>query len=369
MKVAASAVVMQSSHEKVEVHQRKESARFWVGDAPPRGSQGTPQSDPQNSPRAGERALERSAAVQYSSAAFAREADHCRRCAPPELLDAPREAIEIMVLIKLLERLTGKKIELMTPSDLQPTEGEAAPVESAEGVEAADVEGAGEPAPVGWGLEAHVEETHYESEKTTFTAQGVVVTEDGREITFGIELKMSREVMSHTSIGVRAGDALIDPIVVNFEGPAAELTDTTFEFDLDLDGSADQIAALDPGSGFLALDRNGDGAINDGSELFGPSTGKGFAELARQDEDGNGWIDESDSVFDKLLIWSKDAEGSDRLLGLAEAGVGAIFVQHVSTPFTLADGQGDVQGQLAASSIYLKEDGGVGTVQELDLVV
>ena len=367
MKVAASAVVLQSSHQKVEVHQRKESSRFWIGDPPARGSQGTPQSSPRHSPNAGERALQHSDAVQYSSAAFAREADHCRRCAPPELLDVPREAVEIMVLIKLLERLTGKRIELMTPSDFQPTEGAEVPVEGAEGGEPPVVPDP--PEPVGWGLEAHVEETHYQSEKTTFAAEGVVVTEDGREITFGIELGLSREVMSHSRFDIRAGDALIDPIVINYDGPTAELTDTTFQFDLDLDGAADEVASLGPGSGFLALDRNGDGVVNDGSELFGPTTGKGFAELARHDEDGNGWIDETDTVFDRLQIWSKDADGNDRLLGLAEAGVGAIYVQHAATPFSLTDGQGETSGQLTATSVYLKEDGGVGTVQELDLVV
>jgi len=367
MKVAASAVVMQSNHQRVEVHQRKESARFWVGDTPPRGSQGTPQSDPNHAPEAGQRALERSDAVHYSSAAFVREADSCSRCSSDEAFATPREAIEIMVLIKLLERLTGKRIELLTPSDFEPTEGGEEVVEGDGEVE--QVEGTEQPERVGWGLEAHVEQTHYESERTTFSAQGVFLTEDGREIDFSIELGLSREVMSHTRIDIRAGDALIDPIVINFDGPTADLADTTFEFDLDLDGTVDEIASLGAGSGYLALDHNGDGVVNDGSELFGPTTGKGFAELAAHDQDGNGWIDESDDVFHRLVIWSKDAEGNDKLLGLAESGVGAIYVQHAATPFDLTDGEGDLQGQLAATSVYLKEDGGVGTVQELDLVV
>ena len=41
------------------------------------------------------------------------------------------------------------------------------------------------------------------------------------------------------------------------------------------------------GSGYLALDKNGDGTINDGSELFGTRNGDGFADLAQYDEDGN----------------------------------------------------------------------------------
>ena len=64
-----------------------------------------------------------------------------------------------------------------------------------------------------------------------------------------------------------------------------ELSDQTFYFDLDADGKEEEISVLN-GSGYLALDKNGDGVINDGSELFGTKNGDGFADLARYDEDG-----------------------------------------------------------------------------------
>lgn len=56
------------------------------------------------------------------------------------------------------------------------------------------------------------------------------------------------------------------------------------------------------GSGFLALDRNQNGVVDDGSELFGTQSGDGFAHLALYDQDSNGWIDANDPVFDKLRI-------------------------------------------------------------------
>lgn len=65
------------------------------------------------------------------------------------------------------------------------------------------------------------------------------------------------------------------------------LTEAKYNFDLDSDGREDLISFVRPGSGFLALDLNGDGRVNDGRELFGPATGDGFAELARYDQDGN----------------------------------------------------------------------------------
>mgnify|MGYP000465316364 CR=1 FL=1 len=54
---------------------------------------------------------------------------------------------------------------------------------------------------------------------------------------------------------------------------------------------------LQGGSGYLALNKNGDGVINDGSELFGTASGDGFYDLSMYDEDGNGWIDENDHAY------------------------------------------------------------------------
>ena len=125
-----------------------------------------------------------------------------------------------------------------------------------------------------------------------------------------------------------------------------------------------------------SLDKNGDGIINDGSELFGTGNGDGFADLARYDEDGNGWIDENDSIWSKLKIWCKDENGNDVLYKLSDKGVGAICLQNVSTDFTL---QGDRKAQdgttnanatnavVRKTGIFLYENGNVGTVQHVDM--
>jgi hypothetical protein len=117
------------------------------------------------------------------------------------------------------------------------------------------------------------------------------------------------------------------------------------------------------------LDRNEDGVINDGTELYGPQSGSGFAELSQHDEDGNGWIDEGDSVYDRLRLWSRDESGGERLIGLGQAGVGAIYLGHIDTPFQLKDEDNQLQGRVRDTGLFLRENGGSGTVQELDLVV
>lgn len=220
----------------------------------------------------------------------------------------------------------------------------------------------------GWGIEITTDRRRFESETTTFLADGVVKTADGKTISFALGVSMHREYFEEAHSVLRAGDA-VDPLVVNFDGAAAQLSDLTFRFDLQGDGEEETIPTLAQGHGFLALDKNGDGRITDGTELFGPSSGDGFAELAAYDADGNQWIDEGDPIYAQLRLWQPDAEGSGPLATLGEAQVGAIHLGHVETPFSLMTAQNARQGQIVASGIYLSETGTVGTIQQVDLAV
>jgi hypothetical protein len=221
----------------------------------------------------------------------------------------------------------------------------------------------------GPGLVYQRNERYQEQETLRFQAAGVVRTADGREIDFSVALNMSREFVQESNLQVGAGSQKIDPLVINFDGLGASLSQTRFEFDLDSDGTAEQIATLRPGSGYLALDRNGDGIINNGSELFGPSSGRGFAELAAYDEDGNNFIDEGDSIYHQLRIWMTNDDGSTQLAALGDKNIGAIFLGHVSSPFQLKDAQNNLLGEVVNSGLYLTEDGKTGVVQEINLTV
>ena len=125
-----------------------------------------------------------------------------------------------------------------------------------------------------------------------------------------------------------------DPLMINLDTDIGSVSDQKFFFDLDADGKEDEISFAGKGSGFLALDRNGDGKINDGSELFGTKSGDGFKDLAAYDEDGNGWIDENDAIFSQLKIWTKDEDGKDKLISLKDADVGAIYLGNADTQFS-----------------------------------
>ncbi len=202
-------------------------------------------------------------------------------------------------------------------------------------------------------------------ENTAFSSAGTVLTSDGRTIDFNITLEMSRSFAAAYVI-TGAEEVYTDPLVINMDTDAAELSDVSFYFDLNCDGTAEEISGLSSSSGFLALDRNGDGEINDGSELFGARTGDGFGELARYDQDGNGWIDEGDEIFSQLSVWVKCGTEGARLLTLAEADVGAIFLGSQSTNYSLADPGKAGGAKIRRTGIYLKENGQAGTVQHVD---
>lgn len=213
-----------------------------------------------------------------------------------------------------------------------------------------------------------VSESYYlEEQNTSFSSQGTVTTSDGRTIDFNVNLQMSSRFESYYREESLDAISMCDPLVLNFEGDVADLSDMTFMFDLDADGTEEEISMLSSGNGFLAYDVNEDGIINDGAELFGVKSGDGFADLSFYDSDNNGWIDENDDIFDKLKIWTKSEDGNDILLNLKDKGVGAIYLGNADTDFTLRNNNGDVKGAIRKTGIFLYENAAIGTMVHLDI--
>jgi hypothetical protein len=209
-----------------------------------------------------------------------------------------------------------------------------------------------------------------EHERTDFSSTGKINTADGRSLDFKLELAMCRDFECARK-AIDSGKAVVlrDPLVINFDGKVAELSGKRFAFDLDADGMSESINALGSSGGYLAIDSNADGRINDGSELFGTRSGNGFADLAAFDGDGNHWLDEADAAFTTLRIWQRDGAGQDTLSTLRDKGVGALYLGSSETPFALTDSENRSLAQIRASGIYLREDGSAGTLQQVDLAV
>lgn len=275
------------------------------------------------------------------------------------------DRVRLLVLLqnlvsRMLELLSGKqKASATNLADILQN-GRSTPVPD-------DAVGTGRSIRMEWSTE--LTETIREHESTTFSAAGTVRTADGKAIDFTLELGMCRDYSCERTVRQSGSLELRDPLVVNFAGNAAELSGQRFEFDLDADGSAEMIPGLSGGSAWLAFDRNADGCINDGAELFGARSGDGFADLACLDEDGNYWLDEADTAFSSLSLCERDGAGNDTLSSLREKGIGAIYLGSTQTPFALTDADNEKHGYIRASGVYLREDGGVGSVQQVDLAV
>ena len=206
-------------------------------------------------------------------------------------------------------------------------------------------------------------EKYQEDESLSFSTLGHVQTDKG-SIDLNLNFSMSRSFAIENHIDVYSS---FDPLVINLDGDIPQLSSDTFSFDLDNDGEEDQISKLKSGNGFLALDKNGDGIVNQGSELFGTITGNGFDELSSYDGDGNHWIDESDTIFDSLRIWLKDDETSEKkLVGLGEVGIGAIFLDSASSEFTYKTAMNETLGEMKSCGIFLNEDGSCGNISQID---
>ncbi len=334
MKIVSSSIELSSQYTSQVTKSRKESLRQWDN----RGS----------------------ASTQQRMASFHDAQNGAMK--KIEFSGEDREIIpdaKLRAIVMTLEALSGKKIDLRSLR-LKGEMLQRNPTAQGETEERT-------PQLQGWGLDYLLEKQTAVMQRLDISAQGSVTLDDGSSFELMLGFSLSQSVVQHERMSIKAGDALIDPLAISFDGGVVTLGDVRHRFDLNLDGKVDEISFVDANSGFLALDGNGDGIINDGSELFGPESGNGFAELARYDEDGNGWIDEADSIFDKLLIWTKTEEGT-ALYHLKEKGVGAIYLGAIDTFFDYYR-NGDIEGKLRQSSLFLNDNGGGGMIGEVDIKI
>lgn len=210
-------------------------------------------------------------------------------------------------------------------------------------------------------------ETVSEHERTQVEGGGSIKTADGRSIDFSLKLDLCRDYRCERTFADGGKAVLHDPLVINFDGNSAQLRGERIEFDLDGDGQLEGVPGLGRGSGYLVLDRNGNGLADNGTELFGTRSGNGFGELAELDADGNGWLDAADPAFGELRVWH--GGGGQELRRLEDEGIGALWLGSVDSPFALKDGENRILGEIRATGVYLREDGRVGSLQQVDLAV
>ncbi|WP_062262058.1 hypothetical protein [Endozoicomonas arenosclerae] len=170
-----------------------------------------------------------------------------------------------------------------------------------------------------------------------------------------------------------------DPLVLDLDGDGIETTaaDGSVLFDHDGDGVKNATGWIAPDDGILVLDRNGNGTIDNGQELFGDNTYKsngekaahGFDALSDFDANKDGKIDSNDAVFSDLKIWKDlNTDGitqEGELFTLSEVGVKSISTE--STQSNENVGNNNVASAKGSFEWESGKEGTAGSAANLDL--
>ncbi|AEE13726.1 hypothetical protein Thena_0074 [Thermodesulfobium narugense DSM 14796] len=157
-----------------------------------------------------------------------------------------------------------------------------------------------------------------------------------------------------------------DPLVIDLSGKGIRLTDVNSSkamFDLTGSGFANKVGWITNDEGFLVLDKNNNGKVDDISEMFGNSSTSGFQSLSAYDANKDGKIDSSDPIFKDLKVWQDTNNDGitepGELKSLSELGIKSISLNAQRTNITQ---NGNQITQIASVE---KEDG--TTLQAADV--
>jgi large repetitive protein len=211
------------------------------------------------------------------------------------------------------------------------------------------------------------------SGKVNLTAVGVQNTVVDRTLGFTVTLNDGDgdPVTGSFTINVKDGNTPstpVAPVVLDLDGNGVAFVAASagVTFDFNGDGVREHTAWVGSGDGLLAIDRNGDGLVNDGSEVVFASNGltdlQGLS--AQYDSNHDGALDAADVDFGKFGVW-QDANGNGvtdegEFQLLTAAGIARIGLVSDGQAYTAANGEVDVLGQ----ATYTKADGATGTVAD-----
>ena len=169
-----------------------------------------------------------------------------------------------------------------------------------------------------------------------------------------------------------------DPLTLDLDGDGIETLASNGHkgalFDHSNDGIRTATGWVSKDDGFLVYDRNGDGVVNNGGELFGDNTllkngeraANGYQALADLDDNGDGKVDAADSAFAKLRVWrdlNQDGISQEgELLTLNEAKVKALNLANKNADRDLGNGN-----SLAEEGTYTDSDGNEKQMGDLNL--
>ena len=145
---------------------------------------------------------------------------------------------------------------------------------------------------------------------------------------------------------IQPAESVKSPLVIDIDanGIATYGVQKGVFFDIDSDGFAEKTAWINGKDAFLAIDRNGNGIIDNASELFGDSEiyANGFEALKALDSNGDGIIDTNDIAWEQLLLWqdaiNDGVSQADELITATDAGIAYIELNYKNQQVTDENG-------------------------------
>ena len=198
----------------------------------------------------------------------------------------------------------------------------------------------------------------YQAVQASFS--GALQLDDGTSISFAFDFSME---VTWARYSAEQGP-MQDPLLISLSGQPVELTGDSSSFDLKGDGQKSALPQLSAEQYYLAYDRNQDLKVNNGTELFGPISGNGFADLAAYDGNANGFIDAADDIWQHLYLWRPQQQ----MLNISQTELAAISLESVATPMSFLNKEQQVLAQLQRSGLAFFADGTPALVQQIDVV-
>lgn len=170
-----------------------------------------------------------------------------------------------------------------------------------------------------------------------------------------------------------AEGARVDPLILDLNNDGFDIETKKFgaHFDLNCDGFAEKINWTRKDA-ILALDKNHNGLIDDGSEVFGDfhlladgsKAKNGFEALAQYDTNGDGVIDENDEIFDQLILWV-DENGD----GVSDQGelksLKDMHIKAINLDYDYVNQPTGTEALIGNIATFVYEDDTVGNIGEM----
>jgi len=228
-----------------------------------------------------------------------------------------------------------------------------------------------------------VTNSNVELQYLSYQVQGQFSLND-QNITLDYQFDLSSKYASKTTITTTAA-ALKDPLIIQFGAQGIGEINGETELDINNDKNLNSLPIFSGDVGYLVFDKNDNKTVDNGSELFGPTSNNGFSELAQLDSNNNGFFDSQDNAYQRVYIWQPQQDNSSNntsniipkkgnnnqqeLVSLAHAGVSAIYLDAIDTPFNFRNQNGDITAQLRQSSFAITDNNQAVGIHQIDVQI